>query len=64
VTLPEPQELEGTDVLAALGIRFLFGISAGFVLGLIPLIGTRPFVDQPCGPMTALGAGPLRRGDA
>jgi cytoskeletal protein CcmA (bactofilin family) len=46
VTLSPPQRIEGEHIVAALGALVLFGIGAGFVPGIILLIGAKPFVER------------------
>jgi hypothetical protein len=46
VTLPRPRPRDGWTVLQALAGVALFGIGAGFVLGLVLLIVARPFVER------------------
>jgi cytoskeletal protein CcmA (bactofilin family) len=59
VTMPVPYQVDRRSVLAALGFAVLFGVGAGFVLGLILLIAARPFVERG---VAAMRAAPVRSG--
>jgi cytoskeletal protein CcmA (bactofilin family) len=46
VTLPKPRKIEGEQIVGVLVAIILFGVGAGFVLGLILLIVARGFVER------------------
>ena len=57
VTMPRPAPADGTRVITALGVVLLFGVGAGFVLGLLLLIAARPLVERS---ISAVRVAPLR----
>lgn len=59
VTMPMRHQFDRRNVFLGLGAAVLFGVGAGFVLGLILLIVARPFVERA---IDAMRTAPVRSG--